>query len=382
MASSTTLDGLVLSFIQNGLPPECGSLLNQRDGAFRLVKHLEASFDPFETEQGHCGVWDSCARFYSLQGRYHEALLIYGAMYAKLMDLQKTQDERKHKGTPLVRISELHGYMGHPLLAKRYVMLTLCEDAIATCGNIPIDNTGSYFRAVWQHGISDQEFHRYAFDAWSASQQDPQAIRFPEWALQELDQKWMTEYASSAEASLYVANPAYCGWLLSKLGVGDGKALERLTHYLLNCIPGFRAKKRMRTPATDYDVYCAVEGPTYDFRSELGRYFLCECKDWNRAADVTTMQKFAGVLRSAKCRFGIIFSKNGISGQGKMRYADRERLKINQGDIIIATITEADLKEVAAGANFFSMLRDVYEREHLDLQPNVKKRPKKSKQDK
>ena len=271
--------------------------------------------------------------------------------------------------------------MGHPLLAKRYVMLTLCEDAISCGGKIPIDSTGSYFRAVWQHGISDQEFHRYASDAWNASQQNPQAQGFPEWALQELDQKWMTEYPSSAEASLYVANPAYCGWLLSKLGAGDGKALERLAHYLLNCIPGFRAKMRMRTPATDYDVLCAVEGPTYDFRSELGRYFLCECKDWNRAADVTTVQKFAGVLRTAKCRFGIIFSKNGISGQGGMKYAARELLKITQqqNGVIIVTITEADLKDVSAGANFFSLLRDLYEREHLDLQFTVKPRPKMSK---
>jgi hypothetical protein len=380
MALSVPQD--VFSLIRSELPPQCSILLDQRDGAFRLVRLLEDSIDPSETAQGQCGVWDNCARFYALQGRFHEALLIYVAMYAKLMDMQKTQDERKHKGTPLVRISEMHGYMGHPLLAKRYVMLTLCEDAIATGGKIPIDQTGSYFRAVWQHGISDQEFHRYASDAWNASQRDSQTMRFPEWALQELDQKWMTEYASSAEASLYVANPDYGGWLLSKLGAGDGKALERLAHYLLNCIPGFRAKMRMRTPSTDYDVYCAVEGPTYDFRSELGRYFLCECKDWNRAADVTTVQKFAGVLRAAKCRFGMIFSKNGISGQGRVKYAERELLKIKQDGIIILTITEANLKEVATGANFFSMLRDLYEREHLDLQPSVKKRQKKGKQEK
>lgn len=227
---------------------------------------------------------------------------------------------------------------------------------------------------MWQHGISDQEFHRYASDAWNASQLDSQATRFPEWALQELDQKWMTEYASSAEPSLHIANPVYCRWLLSKLGTGDGKALERLAHYLLDCVPGFRAKMRMRTPATDYDVYCAVEGPTYDFRSDLGRYFLCECKDWKGPADVTTVLKFASVLRAAKCRFGIIFSKSGISAGGGGRYAEREVLKIKQDGTIILTFTEADLKEVAEGANFFSMLRDLYEREHLDLQSNIKRR--------
>jgi len=379
--ASTTLQH-ALGFIKSQLPAQCSSLLDQRDGAFRVVKVLEDSIDPSETEQGQCGVWDNCARFYAMQGRFHEALMIYGAMYAKLMDMQTSQNERKHKGTPLVRISEIHGYLGHPLLAKRYVMLTICEDAITTGGKIPIDNTGSYFRAVWQHGIPDQEFHRYASEAWDASQLDSQAKRFPEWALQELDQKWMTEYPSSAEASLYVANPAYCDWLLSKLGTGDGKALERLAHYLLNCIPGFRAQMRTRTQSTDYDVYCAIEGPTYDFRSELGRYFLCECKDWKGPANVTTVQKLGGILRTQKCKFGIIFSKSGFSGQGEVKNAERELLKTKQDGIIILMITEADLKEIARGANFFSMLRDRYEREHLDLQSNVKKRQQKSKQQK
>jgi len=372
----------ILELIRRRLPPQCSSLLDERDGAFRVVKHLQACVDPSETKEGQCEVWDGCASFYVAQGRFHEALVIYHAMYAKLMDTQTTRDERKHKGTPLVRISEIHGYMGHPLLAKRYIMLTLCEDAIGAGGRIPINETGSYFRAVWQHGIPDHEFHRYASDAWNASQLDAQAARFPEWALQEVDQKWMTEYASSAEASLYVANPSYCSWLLSKLGESEGRALERLAHYLLSCIPGFRAKMRMRTLSTDYDVYCAVEGPTYDFRSELGRYFVCECKDWDRAADVTTVQKLAGVLRAAKCRFGIIFSKKGISGRGDSRFADRELLKIKQEGIIILTITEADLKEVVGGANFFSMLRDLYEREHLDLQSNVEKHRERGKKDK
>jgi len=48
-----------------------------------------------------------------VQGRFHEALSIFSAMYAKLMDMQENRGERLHKGTPLVRISEIHGLMGH-----------------------------------------------------------------------------------------------------------------------------------------------------------------------------------------------------------------------------------------------------------------------------
>jgi hypothetical protein len=357
----------LLNQIRGDLPDECARVMEQRDGSAQVTVLLQRSFDPRETADGQCAIWDNCARYYTVQGRFHEALSIFSAMYAKLMDMQENRGERLHKGTPLVRISEIHGLMGHPLIAKRYLMLTLCEDAISSKGNIPIDSTGSYFRAAWLHGISDEQFRRYASDAWNASQKDSQAQRFPEWALQELDQKWMTEYPSTTEASFYVANSAYVRWLLSKLGAGDGKALERLAHYLLSCVPGFRARMRMRSKSTDYDVYCAIEGPMYDFRSELGRYFLCESKDWQRPADVTTVQKFAGVLRGAKCEFGIIFSKNGISGRHEVKHAERELLKIKEQGVTILAISENELKEVSTGDNFFAMLRDSYERERLDL---------------
>jgi hypothetical protein len=56
-----------------------------------------------------------------------------------------------------------------------------------------------------------------------------------------------------------------------------------------------------------------MAGMDVDFRSELGRYFVCECKDWKGPADFASMAKFCRVLDSTKSRFGILFSKNGIS---------------------------------------------------------------------
>ena len=95
-------------------------------------------------------------------------------------------------------------------------------------------------------------------------------------------------------------------------------------------MPVCRARMRSRTGSTDYDVVCAVEGAGLDFRSELGRYFICECKDWNTKADFTAMAKFCRVLDSAKCSFGILFSKNGISGEGTATDAEREQMKVFQ----------------------------------------------------
>jgi hypothetical protein len=79
------------------------------------------------------------------------------------------------------------------------------------------------------------------------------------------------------------------------------------------------------------------------------------------------MAKFCRVLDSVKSRFGILFSKNGISGNDGSRDAGLEQRKIFQDrGIVIIVVDENDLKRVAAGANFISMLRSKYEAIRLD----------------
>ena len=156
--------------------------------------------------------------------------------------------------------------------------------------------------------------------------------------------------------------------LLNKLGQGDGLALERLAHYVLSAIPGCRAYMRKRSPSTDYDVVCGMEGVQLDFRADLGRYFLCECKDWSNPADFSAFAKFCRVLDSAKCRFGVLFSKSGISGMVRTTDAFREQLKVFQDrGMVIVVIEQQDLQQIAERANFITMLRSKYEEVRLDL---------------
>jgi hypothetical protein len=111
-----------------------------------------------------------------------------------------------------------------------------------------------------------------------------------------------------------------------------------------------------------------MEGFEVDFRSEFGRYFLCECKDWGNPADITAMAKFCRILDSIKSRFGILFSKSGISGTGQTKDAEREQLKVFQDrGMVIVVINQKDLEKVANGMNFIKLLRDKYENVRLDL---------------
>src|SRR5438093_8954890 len=136
-------------------------------------------------------------------------------------------------------------------------------------------------------------------------------------------------------------------------------------------MPGCRTTRRQRSGSTDYDIVCAVEGFEVDFRSELGRYFVCECKDWDKPADFAAFAKFCRVLDSTKARFGILFAKAGISGAGRTMFADREQLKVFQDrGIVIVVIDHSDLNSTAGGANSIGLLRRKYEAVRLDAQSN------------
>lgn len=249
-------------------------------------------------------------------------------------------------------------------------MLTLIEDALASGGVIDPARTGSYFRFVWYHGLSDAQFRRYAKEIAVFGKKQALAARYPERVLQQLDQLWMTEFPTTSEALLYPANRQYIADLFRETGDGTGQALELLAEYLLSAMPGCRTYRRQHTHSTDHDIVCSLDGVELDFLSELGRYFVCESKDWGRPVDISAFAKFARILDSTKSRFGILFSREGITGEERTRDAAREQLKLFQDrGIVIVVVNLLDIRAVIDGYNFITLLRRKYETVRLDLDP-------------
>jgi hypothetical protein len=297
----------------------------------------------------------------------HEAIAIFWSLYQQMLAAQ-VDGPYVHKGLPLVYIGDCFGHLGFPVHAKRYLMLTLCEDALREKGVVSPEKTGIYFRLAWGQGLPDAELRRYAAEFYQLANRFPREALYPEALLQRVDQGWVTELPSAKEALSYWVNPRYVGHLMDQLGDGTGRALEILAEYLMSCMPGCRTLRRQPSGSTDYDVVCSMEGFEVDFRSELGRYFVCECKDWDKPADFTTMAKFCRVLDSTKSRFGILFSRSGLSGEDHSRFAKREQLKVFQDrGMVIVVVEMADLERVENRANFIHLLRQKYEAVRLDL---------------
>lgn len=355
------------------LEASIATALEERDGPARLAMDFPRQFSfadvgaPGKPQQ----IWELAGLYCKHRGRYYEALALFWGLYQHMVEAQ-TQLGRLHKGMPLVWMSDCYRLLDYPVHAKRYLMLTIVEDALREHGNITPATTGIYFRAVWDYGLPDADLKRYAEAFFNLSQQLADSAGYPEALLQAVDDAWLTELPSPREALVYRVNPLYVRHLLARLGASRGEALEQLAEYLMSCMPGCRTKRRQRSFSTDYDLVCAMEGFDVDFRSEFGRYFVCECKDWARPAEFTTMAKFCRVLDSTKARFGILFCKRGISGVGHSLDAEREQLKVFQDrGIVIVVLNGADLDAVASGANLVQLLRRRYERVRLDLLGSV-----------
>jgi len=115
------------------------------------------------------------------------------------------------------------------------------------------------------------------------------------------------------------------------------------------------------TKSTEFDLVCSIDGAELDFRSEFGRYFVCECKDLKNRANVTAILKFCSVLDSVGSRFGIFISKFGIAAEDEIRKLYQRR------GIVVVVLELADLESVARGENFINLLRHKYEKVRLDL---------------
>jgi len=359
-------------YIEMVLPDDWQRMLTLRNSAAIFVENLPRLFRKHEAAVSLSKaqrLWELVGLYYMGQNRPHEALAVFSGLYDYVIEAQEALKVHFHKGMPLVWISECYTLMDCPALAKRYLMLTLVEDAIREKGVVSPEASGVYFRLVWLKGLSDIHLREYALKMFRLNQESPELGNFPEWVLQNIDQDWMIEVPSARELSIYPTNRHYVKYLMNLLGDGAGKNLEILAEYLLSCMAGCRTSRRLRSGSSEYDIVCSIGGYDVDFRSELGRYFVCECKDWQDPADFTTMAKFCRILDSIRCRFGILFSKSGLSGSGQLRYAELEQQNIfHDRGIVVLVVDNNTIDRIAKGDNFISLLRSQYEKVRLNLQ--------------
>ena len=300
--------------------------------------------------------------------KFQPALEVERELYMKLVAVQAENGLIWiHKGVPLYYLSLCYYQLNFPVHAKRYAMLSLAEDAVHFTSDCMETGTARMLR--WFYGLSEAKLREYIGTAVQGHSVGTLSV-FPEFALDDFGQEWRTEYPTAQESLIYTSNHIYIEQILRSMPDKTGKKLERLAQYVLGCMPGCRTQRRRITFSTDLDLVCSIDGADLDFRSEFGRYFVCECKNWIDSADFTVVAKLCRVLDSVKSKFGILFSTNGITGQQNTTAGYREILKVYQDrGIVIVVIDSNDLHKLASGESFIEILRSKYETVRLDLRP-------------
>ncbi|MGE7915298.1 hypothetical protein [Lysinibacillus xylanilyticus] len=142
-----------------------------------------------------------------------------------------------------------------------------------------------------------------------------------------------------------------------------GDALETLTRETLKMLMLFDALPNLHTSTNEIDFLCklsksgniALSKGYINFHKE----FLIECKNYNEKVDVTYVGKFAALLINHGMKFGIMVSKEGITGANtKWSYAygwtKKLYLKCN---VLIISLTLDDFR-LMLEKSFFEIIEE------------------------
>jgi hypothetical protein len=356
-------------------------LVNER-GNENIISMLKKAYRDVNEDLTR-NIWESVILFYRYnENRYFQAINVAKELYYTMIEYEEEKEEYISKGMPLVWIRDNYIMLESPFSAKKYMMLTLIEDAIRDSKEkgkayLNTNQGGSYFRLSFYHGMSDNEINRYVkeiFNIYLRNEKESKVF-YPDWFLLQLSNEWMIEYPAIKEHMYYEINREYLSFLIEESKKDErGKIFEELSAYLLSGIPGFRTKHNLRTDTFQIDILCENNRSQIDPISELGLFIPCECKnETEKSVSLGSVAKFHSLLESTKCKAGIVFSINGLSGEKneEEKFAAKELIKIYQrSGITILNITMVDIELVQKGENFISILKKKYKELRFDYTKN------------
>lgn len=165
------------------------------------------------------------------------------------------------------------------------------------------------------------------------------AFMFPEYSL---------KFALATKIDEYDINRHYFGSLINKVNgqvsntTEKGNSLEQLATYLFLLIPGLVPRRNLLdvTLAFESDIVVRNLNNNAHLISDMfGRFILTECKNWENKVGVKDVGYFLYRMRLTHSHFGILFVKNGLTGDPDKETAARSLIRKafhEDGNICIA----------------------------------------------
>jgi Holliday junction resolvase-like predicted endonuclease len=136
------------------------------------------------------------------------------------------------------------------------------------------------------------------------------------------------------------------------------ESLESLARVLLDSIDCLTCYENVRTASSEIDIIAEYRGSSgLTIFDETGRYILAECKNWTKSVGADRVRDFRGKIEISHVKLGLVFAKNGISGEHRGAEARREiDLAFQNSEIAIIVTDGEDLKRIVNGDSLYRIL--------------------------
>lgn len=370
MSAVTDLRDKLLSDLQAN-PLDVTNVVSQLRDATGAGHVLEPA-----KEQDHFSVWNSILVSLLNSGMVYQATEVGLAWYERLCELQADLGQRFHKGSPTHQLANCFLTRNRPHSAHWYFALAFIEDVFQQGGQVgtPIPETPAT-QALRLHFGRGSAYLTSLAERAREGDVDPH----PERVLTQFARDRIYQGIRSDSSDEIPVNCTFLRALNHALDAGTSKekgdALEFLASYLMSTLPGVRLVPNARAPDHELDLIVVQDVRDSYLVESLGRSFLVECKNWERAVSSRELNHFASKMRFHRCVGGVIFARNGVSGgQSPVSGVSAARLTqlrwYEQDSAAILVVDGVSLPSLEAeGASVSELLLKSYESVRFSLSP-------------
>lgn len=148
-----------------------------------------------------------------------------------------------------------------------------------------------------------------------------------------------------------------------------GDSLEELVTFLIASMDKlFTVEQNIKTSTNEIDQVVSLT-TTGKMLAEKGvlnknyKFFLCECKNYNKSVGVTFVGKFCSLLLTCQTKLGILFSYRGVTGKNwnaangliKKFYLSKEKL---EEKYCVVDFNVDDFEAIYNGENFLDIVEN------------------------
>lgn len=273
-------------------------------------------------------------------------------------------------------LARLHLTINDFGMATRWALLTHAEDAL----NRHFTGSGSHLlhSTLAVDDVIRAEINNIALSHIESENDWSHYSRFSEDVILELvlqNPHFSSLLARTTEYAEFSTNPTYLESLFGEVKSANdnhikGKSLEHLVASLVTLIPGWIPNPNLvkGNKVFETDILVSDLSHNSNVNADLfGRNFIVECKNYrNQRVGSSHVGYFLYRARLTHVNFAILFSMNGITGDGKNHKDQRQdriaasgliQMAYHEDDILCIVITEQDIhKIIYENVSFRSLL--------------------------